>query len=75
MKWIPRYVKGTVDKGLVFDRNKVSTCDVTCFVDSDYAGDLDRRRSISGYIFHYVCRCYLLESIFTVYCNSIYYRG
>jgi len=51
VKWILRYVKGIVDKGLVFDRNKASTCDVTSFVDSDYAGDLDRRRSISGYIF------------------------
>ena len=51
VKWILRYVKGTVDKGLVFDRNKASTCDVIGFVDSDYAGDLDRRRSISGYIF------------------------
>ena len=51
MKWILRHVKGTADKGLVFDRNKAGTCDVTGFVDSDYAGDLDRRRSISGYIF------------------------
>jgi len=51
MKWILRYVKGTVSKGLVFDRNKAATYDVTGFVDSDYAGDLDRRRSISGYIF------------------------
>ena len=74
VKWILCYVKGTVNKGLVFDRNKASTCDVTGFVDSDYAGDLDRRRSIFGYL-HYVYRSYLLESIFTVYCSSIYYRG
>ena len=51
MKWILRYVKGTVKKGLVFDRNKDATYDATGFVDSDYAGDLDRRMSISGYIF------------------------
>jgi len=51
VKWILHYVKGTVNKGLVFDRNKAGTYDVTSFVDSDYAGDLDRRRSISWYIF------------------------
>ena len=51
VKWILRYVKGTINKGLVFDRNKAATCDVIGFVDSDYAGDLDRRRSKSRYIF------------------------
>jgi len=44
-------VKGIVDKCLVFDRNNATTCDVAGFVYSDYAGDLNRRRSISGYIF------------------------
>jgi len=51
VKWILHYVKGTVNKGLVFDINKATAYDVTGFIDSDYAGDLDRRRSISGYIF------------------------
>ena len=51
MKWILRYVKGTIKRGLVFDRNKAATYDVLGFVDSNYAGDLDRRRSIYGYIF------------------------
>ena len=51
VKWILRYVKGTVGKGLVFDKNKAATSDVVGYVDSDYAGDLDKRRSISGYIF------------------------
>ena len=48
VKWILRYVKGTVGKGLIFDRNKASTCAVTGFADSDYASDIDRRRFISG---------------------------
>lgn len=51
VKWILRYVKGTAGKGLVFDRAKTTTGNVVGFVDSDYAEDLDRRRSISGYIF------------------------
>ena len=44
-------MKGTVKRGFAFDRNKADTYDVTRLVDSNYAGDLDRRRFISGYIF------------------------
>ncbi|KAL5655206.1 hypothetical protein ACJX0J_034525, partial [Zea mays] len=47
--WILRYLKGTSHFGLLFDKNSVKG-----FVDSD-AGDLDKRHSISGYVFHYVC--------------------
>lgn len=42
-------MKGTIDFGFVFDRSKTSSYDV--YVDSDYGGDLDKRMSISGYIF------------------------
>ncbi|XP_060195083.1 secreted RxLR effector protein 161-like [Lycium barbarum] len=51
VKWILRYVKGSVDIGLVFDRDKASSYDVVGFVNSDYGGDLDHMRSIFGYIF------------------------
>lgn len=51
VKWIFRYLKGTSDIGLVFDRKMATTNDVIGYVDSDYGGDLDRRRSLSGYIF------------------------
>ncbi|XP_060203042.1 secreted RxLR effector protein 161-like [Lycium barbarum] len=51
VKWILRCVKGSIDIGLVFDRAKASSYDVVRFLDSNYGGDLDRRRSISGYIF------------------------
>lgn len=51
VKWILRYLKGTVDFGLLFDKNSVKTNDVIGFVDSDYAGNLDKRRSLSGYMF------------------------
>lgn len=49
VKWILRYLRGFVDLCLVYDK---STCfdKVTSFVDSDYAGDLDRRRSLTGYV-------------------------
>jgi len=58
----------------VFDRDKAATLDVVVFVDSDYAGDLDKRRSYFWIYLHYVCRCYLVESITSVYCSSFYYR-
>ena len=48
MKWILRYLHGTSDTCLEFDRNNNS---LAGFVDSDYAGDLDKRRSLTGYVF------------------------
>ncbi|KAK8926175.1 hypothetical protein KSP39_PZI018367 [Platanthera zijinensis] len=50
VKWILRYLKGTPDVGLLFRRSK-DVGALEGFVDSDYAGDLDRRRSTSGYNF------------------------
>ena len=49
VKRIFRYLKGTSDVGLIYG------CDnprlVTCYSDSDYAGDVDSRRSMTGYVF------------------------
>ncbi|KAF2283669.1 hypothetical protein GH714_013649 [Hevea brasiliensis] len=50
MKWILRYLKGTTDVGLTFDRAKMSDL-VISYVDSDFAGDLNKRRSLTGYSF------------------------
>nr|GMD40766.1 Retrovirus-related Pol polyprotein from transposon TNT 1-94 [Ipomoea batatas] len=49
--WILRYLKGTSSLGLVFDRSSSVSTDIVGFVDFDYGGDLDRRRSLSNYIF------------------------
>ena len=51
VKWILRYLKGTSRFGLLFDKNSVKEIGVMGFVDSDFAGDLDKRRSISSYVF------------------------
>jgi len=40
VKWIFRYLKGTTDFGIT-----------TGYVDVDYAGDLDDKRSTTGYVF------------------------
>ncbi|KAF2316739.1 hypothetical protein GH714_042080 [Hevea brasiliensis] len=50
VKWILRYLKGTTDVGLIFDRAKISDS-LAGYVDSDFAGDLDKRRSLIGYLF------------------------
>ena len=54
VKWILHYVKDSLDKCLVFDKSKYATLDAVGYVDSDYGSDLNRRHSISGYIFTFV---------------------
>eukprot|EP00268_Persea_americana_P019113 TRINITY_DN19787_c0_g1_i12.p1 TRINITY_DN19787_c0_g1~~TRINITY_DN19787_c0_g1_i12.p1 ORF type:complete len:193 (+),score=26.21 TRINITY_DN19787_c0_g1_i12:608-1186(+) len=51
VKWILRYIVGTVDVGLVFQRDDSIGQHVVGYVDSDYVGDLDKRRSTTGYVF------------------------
>ena len=46
-----RYIKGTIDVGLVFEMDSTGKQDCIGYVDSDYAGDLDKRRSTTGYVF------------------------
>jgi len=40
VKWILRYIKGTIKTSFCFGGD---TCQISGFVDLDYAGDLDRR--------------------------------
>ncbi|KAH9721062.1 Integrase catalytic domain-containing protein [Citrus sinensis] len=49
VKWILRYLYGTVDVGLLFKKDCGQQCVGYC--DSDFAGDLDKRRSTTGYVF------------------------
>jgi len=49
IKRILRYVKGSMDKGLVFDKN--SSCVLQGFSDADWAGDHETRRSTTGFTF------------------------
>jgi hypothetical protein len=51
VKWIVRLLKGTSHFGLLFDKNLVKESDVIGFVDSHFVGDLDKRLSISCYVF------------------------
>ncbi|KAK4400677.1 Retrovirus-related Pol polyprotein from transposon TNT 1-94 [Sesamum angolense] len=49
VKWIFRYLKGTVGHGIIFGSQQNDPL-VVGYVDSDYAGDLDDRRSTTEYM-------------------------
>ena len=46
---IMRYLKGTLNLGLLYSRHYTSKC--VRYSDSDWDGDLDDRKSTSGYLF------------------------
>jgi hypothetical protein len=46
-KHVLRYLKGTSNFGILYTGDQ----DVEGFADSDYAGDIDRRKSTTGYVF------------------------
>ncbi|PHT76169.1 hypothetical protein T459_19691 [Capsicum annuum] len=48
VQWIFRYLHGCADVCLQFGRNKDG---VIGYVDSDFAGDLDKSRSLTDYVF------------------------
>ena len=48
-KRILRYIRGTADLGISYKRGGEGS--LIAFADSDYAGDVDDRRSTSGYVF------------------------
>jgi hypothetical protein len=48
VQWIFRFLRGTTYHCLQFGRTAKG---LIGYVDSDYAGDLDRRRSLTGYVF------------------------
>lgn len=49
MKRIMRYVQGTLSFGIRYKQEEEQK--LVGYVDSDYAGDIDDRRSTSGYVF------------------------
>ncbi|XP_045791368.1 secreted RxLR effector protein 161-like [Trifolium pratense] len=52
-KRILRYIKGTLDSGIVFQTSDGSNFDLVGYTDSDWCGDKDDRKSTAGYIFLY----------------------
>ena len=52
VKWILRYNKDTIDVSLVFEKDTMSKKECIGYVDSDYAGELDKRRFMMGIYSH-----------------------
>ena len=50
-KWTLRYLKGASESGILFGGNDGITSKIISYVDSDFAGDLDKRRSTTGFVF------------------------
>ncbi|PKI57312.1 hypothetical protein CRG98_022311 [Punica granatum] len=48
VKWIFRYLRGTTKRALCFEGKNMVLND---YVDVDLAGDLDKRKSTTGYVF------------------------
>lgn len=51
MKWILKYLKITLHVGLVYDQSNNISKTIIYYVDSNLARDLDRRKSLIGYVF------------------------
>ena len=65
VKWIFRYLTGTHDFGILFDQR--ASTEAMGYVDSNYAGDLDSRKSMTGYVFRFaggpICRKSTLQDV------------
>ena len=48
MKWILRYLRGTIEKCLYFGEGELN---VQGYIDADFGGEVDHRKSTIGYIF------------------------
>lgn len=71
MKWILRYLRGTADMSLCFRDGGVQFKD---FVDADFAGNIDNRRSTTGYV------CTVGSTVMswvkiTRCCGFVYHKG
>ena len=51
VKRVMRYLKGTIDKGIVYRKEPQDSMKGYC--DADWAGDVDSRQSTTGYVFVY----------------------
>lgn len=51
LKWVLRYLRSTLGLGLKYQRQNEASNPIVGFVDSDYAGNLDSRKSLTCYIF------------------------
>ena len=51
LKWVLRYLRGSQNVGLMYNSKARSCSKVEGFVESDYVGSLDTRKSLTRYVF------------------------
>ena len=51
VKWIMRYLKGNLSLDLLYERKIEYNINLKGFVDLGYVGDINRKRSLIGYMF------------------------
>ena len=51
LKWVLRYLNGTLKGGLKYTRTDPGRDALEGYVDADYAGNVDIRKSLSGFVF------------------------
>ena len=51
VKWLMRYIRGSMSVGLVYESRKEGGSCISGYCNSDYVADLDKRRSITGHAF------------------------
>ncbi|CAM8878921.1 unnamed protein product [Rhodiola kirilowii] len=69
-KRIMRYIKGTLSYGILYRHDKSH---MVGYTDSDYAGDIDDRKSTSGYVFMMSFRGHLMAFEKATYSYIIYH--
>jgi hypothetical protein len=52
-KRVLRYLAGTAKKGVVYKKGQGTLKQITCFSDSDWAGDRKTRKSVSGFVVYF----------------------
>lgn len=53
VKWILRYLTGIYNHGLLYGGQRKNDNLIVGYVDSEYTRELNRRRSLTGYLFIY----------------------
>jgi len=70
LKWILRYIKGTIDFGLFYGYS--TSFDLVGYSDSDWAGDIDDRKSTTSSFFLHGRHSFHMEFKEAIYYHIIY---
>ena len=51
LKWLLRYIKGSVNLCLVFGKQEISSNKLVGYIDANFVGNIDIRKFLTGYVF------------------------